>query len=278
MRASGGARIIKQLSATQEARRARLICFILLCALLLLSACREAEESAPEGAANTNAQPAAPTTTTTAVSPCDHPYYPVRAGARWQYRLTTQGTGPTEQTITRTDITADSFTERHEFTGGTTMTTGWRCDSEGLAALEYGNVSTGQATVRMETLSSEGVNIPAADRWQPGTTWNSRYEVRGGMSGAANANLGMQMTGPVEIASRIVGQESVTVPAGTFDAMKVESTITLRLSTNVGGRTAPMPPMTFRTNTWYARGVGVVKIEQVGGFGSTMTELLSSTQ
>lgn len=277
MRASNEARIISRLSETKRSRSVRLSCFALLCALLLMSACREAEERAPEGAANTNAQPAAPVTTTTAVSPCDHPYYPVRAGARWQYRLTTQRADPTEQNVTRTDITENSFTERHEFTGGTTMTTGWRCGSEGLAALEYGNVSTGQATVRMETLSSEGVNIPAADRWQAGTTWNSRYEVRGGMSGAANANLGLQMSGPVEIASRIIGPESVTVPAGTYDAMKVEATITMRLTTNGGGRTAPMPPMTFRTNTWYARGVGIVKIEQAGGFGSTTTELLSFT-
>ena len=270
----------KQSRRTQRRRGARSLSLALCAALLLLAgACRRgAEERAPEGAANTNAQTAAPATAAT-TSQCDHPYYPVREGAQWRYRLTTQGSAPIEQIITTSDLAGDTFTERHEFSSGGTLTRGWRCGSEGLSALQYGNFSTPQATLRMTTARSEGVTIPAADRWQPGATWDSRYEVRGGMVGANNDNNpGMEMSGPIEINSRIVGQERVIVPAGSFDAMKVESTFTARLTTSVGGRSVPMPPTTFRTNAWYARGVGVVKIEQVGGFGSTTTELLSAPQ
>ncbi len=271
-------RTAKQLNKTKRRRGARAILGLLLFALLLSGACqRSTEEGAPGGAANTNAQPAAPATSTI-TSPCDHPYYPVREGAQWRYRLTTQGIAPIEQTITTSNVTTDTFTERHEFSSGGTMTRGWRCSGDGLSALQYGNFSTPQAAVQMNTIRSEGVTLPAADRWQPGATWESRYEVRGGMAGANNNNPAMEMSGPIEISSRIVGQESVTVPAGTYDAMKVESTFTARLTTSVGGRSMPMNPMAFRTNAWYARGVGVVRIEQVGGFGSTTTELLSPPQ
>ena len=268
----------RQLRRTKGRRGTRAVSLALCAALLLAGACqRGAEERAPDGAANTNARTAAPATGATA-SQCDHPYYPVREGAQWRYRLTTQGNAPIEQIITTSNLAGDTFTERHEFSSGGTLTRGWRCGSEGLSALQYGNFSTPQTTLQMTTVRSEGVTIPAADRWQPGATWDSRYEVRGGVAGANNNNPGMEMSGPIEINSRIVGQESVTVPAGTFDAMKVESTLTARLTTSAGGRSVSMPPTTFRTNAWYARGVGVVKIEQVGGFGSTMTELLSATQ
>jgi hypothetical protein len=62
--------------------------------------------------------------------------------------------------------------------------------------------------------------------------------------------------------SRVIGPETVTVAAGKFQAMKVESEIT-------GGSI----PMT-RTS-WYANGVGLVKTSTVGGqikYGSELTD------
>jgi hypothetical protein len=61
---------------------------------------------------------------------------------------------------------------------------------------------------------------------------------------------------------RVVGLETVTVPAGTFRAIKVESIIT--------GASVPLT----RTS-WYADGVGLVKTVSVGGqikYGSELTD------
>jgi hypothetical protein len=62
--------------------------------------------------------------------------------------------------------------------------------------------------------------------------------------------------------NRVVGVESVTVPAGKFRAMKVVSEIT--------GASVPL----IRTS-WYAEGVGLVKTTNVGGqikYGSELTD------
>lgn len=62
--------------------------------------------------------------------------------------------------------------------------------------------------------------------------------------------------------SRVVGVETVTVPAGKFRAMKVVTEIT--------GASVPL----IRTS-WYADGVGLVKATNVGGqikYGSELTD------
>jgi DUF3108-like len=62
--------------------------------------------------------------------------------------------------------------------------------------------------------------------------------------------------------NRVVGVETVTVPAGKFRAMKVVSEIT--------GASAPL----IRTS-WYADGVGLVKTMSIGGqikYGSELTD------
>jgi hypothetical protein len=57
--------------------------------------------------------------------------------------------------------------------------------------------------------------------------------------------------------STVVGQESVTVPAGTYqDAVKVEARMTLRIRLSASRRTAVGTDV---MTAWFARGVGLVK-------------------
>lgn len=63
--------------------------------------------------------------------------------------------------------------------------------------------------------------------------------------------------------SRIVGPESINVPLGTFDAMKV--TADVEMKTGADKRTAKM-------TAWYAKGVGTVKLSMVFFDGKTTTE------
>ena len=60
---------------------------------------------------------------------------------------------------------------------------------------------------------------------------------------------------------RCIGIETVTVPAGTFEACKVTMTST----TEIKGRTRS--PITSNSTTWYVRGIGPVKSINVDGRG-----------
>jgi hypothetical protein len=67
--------------------------------------------------------------------------------------------------------------------------------------------------------------------------------------------------------------ESVTIPAGTFEAMKVESQTTININSTFQGVTVPVT-FTSTTTSWYAQGIGWVKsisISDFGGITSTDT-------
>jgi hypothetical protein len=67
---------------------------------------------------------------------------------------------------------------------------------------------------------------------------------------------------PTKVAYKVVGEEEVEVPAGKFKAVRVEAVLTAG-------------PLTHRTETWYARRVGVVKRVVGVGKDEQVTELLS---
>jgi len=75
-----------------------------------------------------------------------------------------------------------------------------------------------------------------------------------------------------------MGKETITVPAGTFEAVKLQSNSTVDIMSAFAGADAPI---TFNgtTITWYAPGVGYVKSVENGDFGgeafSATTELQS---
>jgi hypothetical protein len=68
--------------------------------------------------------------------------------------------------------------------------------------------------------------------------------------------------------------ESVTVPAGTFDAMKVQVVTTFSASVSFQGLTVPVR-FSSTTLSWYAAGTGWVKSESTGDLmGQAYTETL----
>ncbi len=72
-----------------------------------------------------------------------------------------------------------------------------------------------------------------------------------------------------------IGVESVTVPAGAFDAIKIEclTTITITLEMQAGNPTQ----VAIETNivNWYASGVGLVKTTSTGSGLDSVIELVS---
>lgn len=193
---------------------------------------------------------------------CNYPYYPVREGWVWTYKNST--TGKT-YTSAQSKVSDSGFTMALNF-GKTVVENRWSCNANGLASLEYGGVNSSAQNqqIKMETISSKGVAIPA--RLSVGSTWEYSYTIKGTMP-----SQGGTMTGDSSVSNKVVGEETVKVPAGTFRAFKVESTFTTKMNMSASGKAMSLPPTSFKSTSWYAQGVGMVKsVSQVG-----TTELIS---
>jgi hypothetical protein len=101
-------------------------------------------------------------------------------------------------------------------------------------------------------LSSIGTRRPPADQLKVGTTWNNTVNVTGSMGS------GTAVTGTISTSNKIAAEEKVTVVAGTFDALRVDGTVTEALNSSIAGRTVPLN-ITMQMSSWYASGVGLVK-------------------
>ena len=227
--------------------------------------------------ANVSATPA-PTAVATL---CGVPYYPVRAGLEKQYRVSysTRGLPPATYTETHADITADSFKLRYAFPD-LTVDTGWNCTPEGMVALEYGKLDFAReqnTRFKLETVGRSGVTVPATPVWRVGGTWKSRYEIKSTISAGQKGEPQGEGTGTIEIENRIIGEEEVTVAAGKFRALKVESVFKMQMTVRVS--TMSVPTSTDMKNiSWFAEGVGMVKAESTGDFAGATTELVSLKQ
>jgi hypothetical protein len=198
---------------------------------------------------------------------------PVVVGATWNYKLT----GPLPDTFTHSvlSVEANSFTEQDVFNAGVTRQGKWNCENGNLIALDppsgaSANVGTENGVaVDFQTTSLSGVTLPATinsgDTWSQALTLEGTQTINGSTYPARN-----DLTSDC----KAIGMESVTVEAGTFDAMRVECQTIMKLSLQMGD--VPMENTLNLTGTnWYVRDVGLVKTLTSGlGFDSTV-ELLS---
>jgi hypothetical protein len=200
---------------------------------------------------------------------CDHPYFPVRATSRWSYRI--QGAVASDFVETHMPTSPTGFLVRMAFPD-VSVDSEWRCGPDGLTALQASRLSTAQTQLRFVSTSVTGVTFPPADRWTPGSSWTTAYEVQGDPS-AVGGNLAR---GKITVTSTVAGEESVSVPAGSYTAMKVTQHTTLDLSVTVRDFSAPMN-ISFESTSWFARGVGMVKTVGGGELGESTTELTAYT-
>jgi hypothetical protein len=270
------------LGGTEYRRLASLL--LLLCALAL-TACKGSEQgpAAGEKSSAPSAPPASSGSAPTVSGACANAFYPVSPTLRREYRVTYEGNviKPATYTESLQDITADSFQVKTSFAGDSGVTHGWKCSGEGLAALEYANVNfanQNQANMQLDlkTISAKGVFIPSENNWKVGYAWSNEYNVAGSMKGMG-ANPSGEMKSNVTLTHEIIGEESVTVPAGTFTAYKVKSKITQKGTMQMTTGPAVSVPLnvSFDLIMYHAKGVGLVKsvIEK-----AATTELLSLTR
>jgi hypothetical protein len=192
---------------------------------------------------------------------CDYRYWHVAPHARWQYHVTSKGTSyphPTgEMNFNRTEeivgVTPGEF--RVAFTSSDSSETPWikifRCGQSGPGELP-------NEVERANGSLMSGIFVPA--RLESGTEWENVYA-----------------TGPTTSTTKFHadGAERVTVPAGTYDAVRVSYVRT--------DRSASAVSMTVEGTLWFAAGVGVVREEfrqktMIGNTtaeGQTMEELIA---
>jgi hypothetical protein len=212
---------------------------------------------------------------------CTNDYFPVKSGATWNYS-SSGGVLGNNLTYTRTltDLAQNSFnTQDHFSVGGVTLTVKWNCDNGNLTPLSTGlgngTIRAGSLTLNIASASATGYMLPGT--FNSGATWTESLTLNGSVQqNGSSLGSGTDLS---QIACTANGAESVTVPAGTFDAQKVTCQISASLSGNVAGFGSSSQPVQLSDTIveWYAKGVGLIKSQNSGSSGNETVLLTQYT-
>jgi hypothetical protein len=229
----------------------------------------EETESAPTPVAESLTEVPVPTGGSGA---CANAYMPVVMGATWNYKMT----GSMPDTFTRSIVTAgeSGFTDEDTFGTGVTRQGKWNCENGDLIALNPSNgnsasVNAENVSVDFQTTALSGVTLPATVA--PGDAWDQTLTLEG--TETVN-DLVIPAKNEFTNSCKAIGIESVTVEAGTFDAMRLECLTTMKITITMQ-ETPIQTTLTMNGVSWYAQKVGMVKSISTGeGMDSTI-ELIS---
>jgi hypothetical protein len=206
-----------------------------------------------------------------AAGPCQNPYYPVVTGASWEYQIS----GTSSDTFVRsiTNVRENGFDDQDVFSAGVTRRGSWECREGELISLTPGSgasviASDVQANFTIE--SNTGITFPADPR--PGTEWTQTIIYRGQQT---IGDTNVESRNVLNLSCKAIGMERVSVPAGDFEALRVDCTTQLDISISVP--LAMNLSTTVTGSAWYAPGVGWVKSRDSGEMGVTEVVLLSYT-
>jgi len=207
---------------------------------------------------------------------CANAYYPVREGATWSYLGTSTAADDYAFTNTITSTRSDGFTVSVEF-DNVTLSQEWACTPDGILALtgggNAGTLTASNVNLVIDTQNASGITYPS--EILPGSTWTHTLDYTGTMD--LNGEPA-EASGDTTYNYTAVEVESITVPAGTFDAMKVEVVTTINIKAVFQGVEVPLTVTSTATN-WYAQGVGWIKTVSsvdMAGIASTDTVELQS--
>ncbi|MEX2143921.1 MAG: hypothetical protein WD740_04945 [Anaerolineales bacterium] len=251
----------------------RTILGLIFAASLLLAAC--GGSTPPTASGGPGAATIAPTEAPTATEPptptepagfCANAYFPVVVGATWTYGGTAMG-DDIAWTSTITAVNETRFTLTNQF-DDQTATHQWECTADGLSALQYGSgpevtLSAAGVSGTFETMDTVGVTMPKDIA--SGDTWEQSFNITGEME--ITDGITALSTGTATQTYLAMGVENVSVPAGSFEAMKIETTISfeLQLSMGSGGLSLPMN-FTALTTNWWVADLGWVKSDSSAAF------------
>ncbi|WP_164020456.1 DUF3108 domain-containing protein [Pyxidicoccus trucidator] len=210
--------------------------------------------------------PRSDTAAVEAPAACPNPYFPLEDGLKLTYRagkssemvLSTQDVTPVPEGLKGT--VAVKLKNRQGQTEATCTSEGIRT---GLGGLEGTLLSASGMDVQV--VSAEGVAVPAPATMVPGGTWKNSLSVKLQPPAGKTGGIRPTIATTFDKEATVVGEEEVTVAAGTFKALKVKNITTAR-SSRPGSQGRSMESF-----IWFAPGVGIIKLETAG---STDLELL----
>jgi hypothetical protein len=191
-------------------------------------------------------------------------YYPVAVGNAWEYEIVFPepiGTVTTTETMTTVVRDGDSVratiarTMHYEngLTDDIEDSVDYVFNDDGSLEVPYQSLPDSSGTV--VTVKSGTMVWPTDEEFEAGT-------VKTGTIEASVEASGTTIDQSVDFSIKGAGVESVTVPAGTFDARLLEQDLTISIpSLSVDG-------LPISAKSWLAPGTGLVKTEIPGLFGS----------
>lgn len=183
--------------------------------------------------------------------------FPVRVGNTWVYQTKVGGvSGQTTNRIVATGPGSAGFLVT--MSSATNVTGASGSGTAGYTFYPDGTVGYPAPAINGVAVTGGGIRWPNAAALASGRAYHSTLKIQVGSSGQTQ-DAGVNVYG--------AGTETVTVPAGTYQASVVVTTITAKGETIV-------------VTTWIAQGVGTVKtqtqVSGAGGAGLTTTEELVS--
>jgi len=255
---------------------------LVMAAALLLGACDVSNtttgngnqpETAGDKKTNTNSRTdSAAGNAPKVAGPCENKYFPVSDGLVSRFKVSDGAKIEGESVYTQMYKSGEnkfSTDQKLNVGGVANVKVDWLCTPEGLQNATYGELSgPKQVGMVLDTTGVTGVTIPKDTEWAVGKKWTTSYD----LSGTFDMKV---VKGPVsgkvilnhEITSL---NEKVAVPAGEFNAAKVQTTISMDI--NFQGRKLPAQKLT--TSNWYAEGVGLVKQSVDGTLGKSTMDYL----
>jgi hypothetical protein len=202
------------------------------------------------------------------VSQCANPYYPITKGATWEYQLS----GTSTDTFVRSipNVRENGFDDQDVFSSGTTRQGSWECQQGNLISLTPNSGGAAVLTEGVQAIytieSSTGISFSADP--QPGQEW-TQNAVYIGQESTNGVNI--QTRNVMNLACKVIGVEPVSVPAGDFEALKIDCSTDIAIS--ISG--TPAFNFTSASSAWYAQGVGMVKSSGSSNLGPIEVVLLS---
>ncbi|HVM90982.1 MAG TPA: hypothetical protein VMU11_03750 [Verrucomicrobiae bacterium] len=196
---------------------------------------------------------------------CSNPYYPFKPGSKITYQTSGGGLNSTYSMEVLDSGNADTHKLSYTFNvngHSNSITQEFACDNGGIHAkgqLDLSSAMGGQFSY--QTDSVDGPFLPSD--MSVGQQWTTTYKVTLHTSNATMARIIEGKHQTTTVSSKVVGEEDVTVPAGTYHALKVQMDITINTEITPN-------PIHTTTVTWFVKNIGMVKsISTTNGSEST---------
>jgi len=238
-----------------RARRAAATAAVLAATGLALAGCKSSTSAATSTSSTpavASSSPAATASASSAASAQAATFFPAAVDNTWVYASTVGKTTTTD--ITNKVIAVDPVPGGQQVTMAVTTATG------ASTRVTYIFHSDGSITVPVSEFLSGAVKVTSGS-----VVWPSQSELASGQPQSSTLTLSVTSDGQVSNATVHVtisggGMQSVTVPAGTYQAQLINEDFS---ETLLGS------PVTFTEQTWVASGVGPVKIALAPSSSST---------